>query len=375
MSKKALKAKEDSPQLLAQKDSFLLQGEWVLNKASAVIATLATIKNAQNKETITFDASQLLALDSTGAYLLNQWVTQQSTKIEWQNLAPKFEGLLTLVADQANKENVQPPKKLKLLAQLGFEAIAKYHEAKAFLTFIGELVYTIGQVIAQPKQIVIPSVVEMIEKTGLRALPIIGLLSFLIGMVLSYQMGVQLKTYGANVFIVGITGIAILREFAPLITAIIVAGRTSSSFTAQLGIMKVNEEIDALQTLGISPIARLILPKILALLIVFPLLIVWADIFGVLGAMVMAKGQLGIGFLDFLHRFKTDVDPEYFQIGLWKAPVFALLIATVGCYQGLRVAANADSIGTQTTKSVVQAIFLIIIADAIYSIFFSLQGF
>jgi len=187
-------------------------------------------------------------------------------------------------------------------------------------------------------------------------------------------MGLQLETYGANAFIAYLSGMAVFREFAPLITAIIVAGRTSSAFTAQLGSMKINEEIDALYTMGLSPTELLVVPKVIGLLLVFPLLIFWSDVFGILGAMLMAKSMLDIGYYDFLTRVQDSVGLSQLLLGLYKAPAFAILIALVGCYQGFRVQANADSVGSQTTKSVVQALFLIIITDAIYSIIYSWKG-
>jgi phospholipid/cholesterol/gamma-HCH transport system permease protein len=167
---------------------------------------------------------------------------------------------------------------------------------------------------------------------------------------------------------------AVFREFSPLITAIIVAGRTSSAFTAQLGSMKINEELDALLTMGLSPTELLVLPKVIGLLFIFPLLIFWSDVFSILGSMFMAKLMLGIGYVDFLQRLKSSVGFDQLLLGLYKAPAFAVLIALVGCFQGFRVEANADSIGSQTTKSVVQALFLIIVADAGFSVAYSWMG-
>ena len=214
-------------------------------------------------------------------------------------------------------------------------------------------------------------IISNISEAGLHALPILALLSFLIGIVLAYQMGLQLETYGANIFIAYLSGMAIFREFGPLITAIIVAGRTSSAFTAQIGSMKINEEIDALETMGLSPTEFLVVPKVIGLTLVFPLLIFWSNIFGILGAMLMSKAMLHIGYHDFLMRLKESVGLKQMLLGLYKAPAFSILIALVGCFQGFRVGNSAASVGHQTTKSVVQSLFLIIIADAIYSIIYS----
>jgi len=214
-------------------------------------------------------------------------------------------------------------------------------------------------------------VVDVVYKTGYQALPIIALLSFMIGVVITYQMGVQLKSYGANIFIVDLLGLSVLREFGPLLTAIMVAGRTGSAFTAELGTMKVNREIDVLNTMGVTPAELLLLPRIIGLVIALPLLTMWADIFGVLGGMVMSKDMLGIHWQDFLLRFEQQIPVRALLIGLGKAPVFALIIASIGCFEGMQVKGSADSVGKQTTRSVVWAIFFIIVADAIFSVLFS----
>jgi phospholipid/cholesterol/gamma-HCH transport system permease protein len=242
------------------------------------------------------------------------------------------------------------------------------------LTFFGELSVLSLRGILQPRRIQWLAVWKAVNDTSYGALPIVALLAFLIGVVLAYQLGTQLETYGANIYIVDVTGIAILREFGPLITAILLAGRTSTSFAALIGSMIVNEEVDALRVMGISPIERLVLPRIAGLLIGLPLLIVWADIFAVLGTMVMAKGMFHVDYGAFLARFEYAVALKQYVLGLIKAPVFALIIASAGCFQGFMVKGGADSVGRQTTKAAVQAIFLIIIADAIFSVVYSALG-
>jgi phospholipid/cholesterol/gamma-HCH transport system permease protein len=184
-------------------------------------------------------------------------------------------------------------------------------------------------------------------------------------------MGLQLRNYGANIYIVDLLGLSVLREFGPLITAIMVAGRTGSAFTAQLGIMKINQEIDALDTMGVTPAELLILPRIAGLFITLPLLTLWSDIFGVVGGMVMSNNMLGITWYDFLQRFPHVIPLKTLIIGLGKAPVFALIISSIGCFQGVRVDGSASSVGLNTTRSVVLSIFFIIVADAAFSIIFS----
>jgi phospholipid/cholesterol/gamma-HCH transport system permease protein len=209
------------------------------------------------------------------------------------------------------------------------------------------------------------------EVAGVNALPIVGLLTFLIGVVLAYQSADQLRRFGAEIFTVNLLGISILRELGVLITAILVAGRSGSAFTAQIGTMKVREEVDALQTIGMDPIEVLVLPRMFALVIVLPLLAFYADIMGLLGGAIMSLVALDISMVQFLQQLKAWTTLWTFWIGIIKAPVFAFLIALVGCFQGLRVEGSAESVGRLTTQSVVQGIFLVIVADAIFSIIFS----
>ncbi len=257
------------------------------------------------------------------------------------------------------------------LDTLGRSTVAAYTEGVALLGFVGESAVTLGHCIAHPSRMRWRPLLYNIGSAGVGALPIVGLLSFLLGIVVAYQGSGQLRQYGANIFVADLVGISMLREFAPLITAIIIAGRSGSAYAAQIGTMAVTEEIDAMRTLGIAPLDVLVLPKILALLIVLPLLTVFADVCGVFGGMIMARAQLGVGFEEFIDRFTKVVSVTTYLIGIGKAPVFAAIIAVVGCFQGFRTKGGADSVGRQTTRSVVQASFLVIVADAMFSIAFS----
>ncbi len=257
------------------------------------------------------------------------------------------------------------------LARVGRSAEAVFEQAWAMLSFIGETAQVFAGWLAQPSRIRWRVVLFNLRTAGFDALPIVGLLSFLLGVVVAYQGADQLRQYGANIFVADLVGLSMLREFAPLITAIIVAGRSGSAYAAQIGTMAVTEEIDAMRTIGIEPHELLVLPKILALMVALPLLTVFADVLGVMGGMVMAKTQLGVGFAEFLDRMANAVSITSYLVGVGKAPVFAAIIAVVGCFQGFRTRGGADSVGRQTTRSVVQSIFLVIVADALFSIAFS----
>jgi len=240
------------------------------------------------------------------------------------------------------------------------------------LGFLGETALAFGGCLAHPARMRWRPILFNIQRAGFEALPIVGLLSFLLGIVVAYQGAAQLRQYGANIFVADLVGLSMLREFAPLITAITIAGRSGSAFAAQIGTMAVTEEIDAMRTLGIDPQELLVLPKIIALVIALPLLTVFADVMGVAGGMLMARSQLDVGFVEFLDRMAQAVSTTSYTVGIAKAPVFALIISVVGCFQGFRTRGGADSVGQQTTRSVVQSIFLVIVADALFSIAFSL---
>ena len=318
------------------------------------------------------DASGLDALDTAGAMVLRRIASAHG--VEPGGLRAEFAALYAEVARLTDVEPATQPAWPGFLHGLGLATVDFAHETRGFLEFIGELATTLVASLARPSRLRWPQMLSVFETAGWGALPILGLLSFLIGVVIAYQAGIQLRDFGANIFIADLIGISVLREFGPLLAAIIVAGRTGSAFTAEIGTMKVTDEIDALRTMGVSPMEFLALPKVLALVIVLPLLTVFANVLGVAGGMAMAQSMLEVTPYDFLDRFVDAVDLSDLLTGIGKAPVFALLIASVGCHQGFEVGTSADSVGRHVTRSVVQSIFLIIVADAIFSVAFSMAG-
>ena len=323
-------------------------------------------------KSLTIDGEKLKSLDSAGAWLLWELLGDSAKKdnIQWQGFTDNQMALLELIQNQLANVNQPLPevKTLPPIEQIGKTTIEKGRQSIDFITFIGEVLSHFFGFFRNPRHFEWRSFLNVIDSAGFRALMIVGLLSFSIGIVLAYQMGQQLKIYGANIYIVSMLGLGTLQEFAPLITAIIIAGRTSSAFTAEIGSMKINEEIDALQTMGLSPVERLAIPKILGLLVALPLLIIWADIFGIIGGMIIAKHSLNVNYYNFIIRFPMVVELNTFLYGLLKAPFFALIIAGVGCFRGFQVTYSSESVGEQTTKSVVQAIFWIILTDSIFSV-------
>lgn len=319
------------------------------------------------------DGSGLTMLDTAGAWLLHRTCgqfRQGGATVELRGLRAEHAALLALI-DAQEGVAVRTAPHISLLERIGRGCVSGVLQFIAFLAFVGESATALFHALRQPRRIRGREILHNLQLAGFDALPIAGLLSFLMGVVIAYQGATQLARYGANIFIADLVGLSILRELAPLMTAIIIAGRSGSAYTAQIGTMMVTEEVDALRTIGIAPMDLLVLPKMLALMLALPLLTVYADIMGVFGGMVVAKAQLGVGFNDFLERFADAVSLSSYLVGIGKAPVFAALIALVGCFQGFQVGGSADSVGRQTTLSVVQGIFLVIVADAAFSVAFS----
>ena len=244
----------------------------------------------------------------------------------------------------------------------------------ALTGFLGIFLHRLGRALHRPKEFRFTSLVHHCEEVGLRAVPIVALMAFLIGVVLAFQGSTQLRQFGAEVFVVDLIAISVLRELGILLTSIIVAGRTASAFTAAIGSMKMREEIDAMRTLGLDPAMVLFVPRILALLLMLPILGLIADVSGLFGGALMAWIDLGISPEMFATRLVSGTSVNHVMVGLIKAPFFALIIGVIGCHAGMQVESNAESLGRMTSNAVVAAIFAVIVADAIFSIFFASLG-
>jgi len=362
---------QSGPQKLA------LSGSWTALGLSAIEQQLRSLAVPPGTETLA-DGTGIEALDTAGAWVLQKLLLnlrEQGVEVTLRGLRPEHSRLMEGVAEAIAERAVQAPpaagKPANAPETIGLWACATFNQTLALLSFVGEIALAIGSGVRHPGRLRWRSVLYNIRTAGFDALPIVGVLAFLLGVVVAYQGAIQLKQYGANIFVADLVGLSMLREFAPLITAIILAGRSGSAYAAQIGTMSVTEEIDAMRTIGLPPLDILVVPKVLALVIVLPLLTVFADVAGVFGGMIMARSQLGVGFNEFLDRFVEAVSTTTFLVGICKAPVFAVIIAVVGCFQGFQTQGGADSVGRQTTRSVVQSIFLVIVADALFSIAFS----
>jgi phospholipid/cholesterol/gamma-HCH transport system permease protein len=320
------------------------------------------------------DSSAISSLDTSGAWLLRMTVStleQQGHNVRITGLRKEFSSLLDLIPARSVISAPLIKSRESLWASIGRQSWQGMENLFGMLAFVGESAIAIMRLIVQPRRIRWRAIFHNMQTAGFEALPIVGLLSFLMGVVIAYQGADQLQRFGANIYIVDLVGLAMVRELSPLLTAIIVAGRSGSAYAAQIGTMKVTEEIDALRTIGISPQELLVLPKMLALIIALPLLTVFADVTGIIGGMIMARSKLDVSFDVFIGRLGDAVSLSSFLTGIIKAPVFAAIIALVGCFQGFQVGGSADSVGRQTTLSVVQSIFLVILTDALFSVVFN----
>jgi len=240
--------------------------------------------------------------------------------------------------------------------------------------FIGRVAATFGRCLGKPARMRLPAIVANMERAGITAIPIVALLSFLVAIVLSYQGAIQLQKFGAEIYTVELTAVSMLREMGVVVTAILVAGRSGSAFTAEVGVMKVNEEIDAMKTMGLDPFEVLILPRVIALVIMLPLLTLVADLAGLAGAAISVGLLMDLPLGAYLASVQESLTPWTFWSGMIKAPVFAFLIATTATYWGLHVSGSSESVGRHTTIAVVQSIFLVIVADTVFSLVYLQLG-
>ncbi len=327
------------------------------------------------------DLKGLAGLDTAGAWLVHRTQAEAKKQGGEVKLSGGNAAQMALIAAVARYAKPCPPAPpagsvlLRLVGQIGKAVIEVAGQARDLVSFLGQTVIALVAAMLRPRRVRLTSLIHHMEEVGLNAVPIVGLLSFLIGVVLAYQGADQLARFGAEIFTVNLVGVGVLREMGVLLTAIIVAGRTGSAFAAQIGTMKVNEEVDAMRTIGLDPMEVLVLPRVLALLLTLPLLGFFADIMGLIGGAVMATLALDISLSQYIRQLQLAVPLASLWVGLIKAPVFAFVIGLVGCFEGLRVDGSAESVGRQTTRAVVESIFLVIVIDALFSVLFSVIGF
>ncbi len=322
------------------------------------------------------DVSRLGRLDTVGAAQLLRFLNEVQG-LQLHGLSPVHKDLLDRIAALPGEElpvQKRPSAMVETLAQVG-RAADKFGETLIILcSFLGQVTVYFSQILIGRRKFRSNSFVRHVREAGLNAVPIVALISFLMSVVLAYQGVAQLETFGAQRFSINLVAISVLREMGGLLAAIMVAGRSGSSFTSEIGVMKIREEVDALEVMGLDAMDVMVLPRVAALVVVLPLLTFIAMLAGMLGGGLVSVASLGIDFETYLTAFANAVNIKSFLVGMIKAPVFALFIAMISCIAGMRVSGSASSVGQQTTSAVVQSIFAVLVIDAIFSIFFSQIG-
>ncbi len=348
--------------------SVVQSGEFLVLSGDLVVWTLDRL--AATPDTARIDLTGLRRLDTAGAWEL---VRRQAAGARLEGLADRHQTLIAAVRRSIPVPDSlpeSPPRWRQFIEAAGRQALGTLIYLKELAEYLGRTLASFGRGLRHPREFPLTSLVHHCQETGLRAVPIVSVMSFLIGVVLAFQGSAQLSQFGAEVFVVDLIAISVLRELGILLTAIIVAGRTASALTASIGAMKMREEIDAMRTLGLNPDMVLILPRVLALVLMLPILGLVSDVMGLIGGAAMSWVDLGISPAVFIVRL-GDISVTHAVVGLVKAPIFALIIGVIGCHAGMQVGNDAESLGRMTSSAVVSAIFAVIIADAAFSIFFA----
>lgn len=358
--------------------SKLEDGRLVLS-GSLSIGTVATLKHEVHGAQA-IDIAQVSRMDTAGAWYV---VDAQKRMTDGKDDVP------ILGADDMQQQLIEVVRRNMPLQDTGsarrasladwFEALGRRTVASGRISveltsFLGQVIAALGSIVIHPRRFRLTSLVHHMQEVGWNAIPIVALMSFLIGVVLAFQGSVQLRQFGAEVFVVDLIAISVLRELGILLTSIIVAGRSGSAYTAAIGSMKMREEVDAMRTLGLDPIDVLVVPRVLALVLMLPVLGFISDVSGLVGGAMMSWVELDVSPTVFQARLISNTDVWHFVVGMIKAPFFAMIIGVIGCYEGLKVGGNAESLGRLTSTSVVLSIFMVIVADAVLSVVFALIG-
>lgn len=354
-----------------------LSGDWTVHTLARLEDRLVKISPSLQSKVLV-DLSPLSGLDTAGALLINtisNYLTNRDIRVEIFNENPQFASLLkTSQPVSPDKKEAPLPWALGCLYNLGKKTAEVIELSGMLLGFMGQFIARLFRNIFQPSNVRFTSLVFYMEQVGLRAIPIVAMLSFLIGLVVAYMGMAELSKFGAKVLAVKLVEVSIFRELGVIITSIVVAGRSSSSFAAQIGSMVSNEEVAALESMGLDPLDLLVMPRIVALIITLPMLVFVSDLMGILGGAVAICLDMGMSLEAYFIQVQNGAKLWNFLVGIIKAPFCALAIGLVGCYQGFKATGSAESVGYLTTISVVQSIFLVIVIDAIFAIFFTIFG-
>ena len=353
-----------------------LKNDWTYKLPAQIWTQTAALIGSRKFDKIVLNFKDVKELDYAAALFLKNTLLNARKNYELVNLTPHAKKIFASINSEVNpkiKQIIDAKPHENPLSQIGKNLAAFFAGFCAFLNFTGEFLVKFSKIFML-KNIRVKEILAYFEDAGIKSVFIVCLTSFLIGIVLAYQGSNLLERFGATIIIVEMMGLLTLREIAPLIAAIIVAGRLASSFTAQIGVMKITEEIDAMKTMGFDPFKFLVLPRVIALIVAMPLIVFLADVAGIFGEMVVMENYLNIGFDSYLARFEQEVEIKHLYVGLFKAPFVGVVIAFIGCMRGFQISGNTQSVGTYTTVSVVNAIFGAIMVDALFSVIFTHLG-
>ncbi len=351
-------------------------GPWTAAHAEEADRLVAAERPPEtNIRTLVVDIAGVTALDTFGAWLIERLARSVAADGETEivGVPDRFRGLFDKVHD-ANRQTRRPRPRRSFLARTGDLLARLRADLFSFLAMLGSLGIALLRVAVRPRTFRLTSAVHHLDRVGWQAVPIILLITFLIGGIIAQQGIFHFRRFGADDYVVDLVGILVLREIGVLIVAIMVAGRSGSSYTAELGSMKMREEIDALRTMGLDPVEILILPRVLALVVALPILTFLGSMAALYGGELVAWGYGGMSPAVYLARLKDAISLTHFEVGMWKAPFMALVIGVVACAEGLRVEGSAESLGLKTTTSVVKSIFLVIVLDGFFAVFFASIG-
>lgn len=345
------------------------------NLAVAHLGSLPDRLDALRGPVATVDLSGVTHIDTIGAWTVHRFALAHNASL--RGVSDEARRLIDEVGKECEPVAIRPEAEyplIRVLSEIGVATRTAGHTMVGLLGFFGGTLVTAWTLIRHPRRVRMHAIVQRLEVVGVSALAIIGLMSFLIGIVIAQQGSVQLRQFGLEVMTINLVGRLTFRELGVLMTAIMVAGRSGSAFAAQLGTMKLTEEIDAMRTIGVSPMEALVMPRVIAAVVMMPLLGFYASIVAIIGGGFLCAVALDIPPVTFVQRIREVVPITDVYVGMIKAPVFGLIIAICGCYQGMQVESNAEEVGNRTTAAVVQAIFLVIVLDAFFAVFFTWVG-
>jgi phospholipid/cholesterol/gamma-HCH transport system permease protein len=358
--------------------SLKLQGNWLMDQEiPSEKETLSQILRRATIQSIQFDTKMLGKWDNCLLIFLRTiflWADQQGIPVKTEGLPQGVQGLIRLATAVPIKDTGQDPEESSLLSKIGDVSVKITQSSGETLEFIGETFLSLARFLRGKARFRMTDLLQFIQQASAEALPIVTLITFLMGVILAFVGAVQLQQFGAEIFVADLVAIGMVREMAPLMTAIIMAGRSGAAFAAQLGTMMVNEEIDAFKTMGFSPMDFLVLPRLIALSLMFPLLALYADFMGILGGAVIGVTMLDISITQYFEQTRGALHVTHFALGLFKAVIYGALVAMAGCMRGMQSGRSASAVGSATTSAVVTAIVWIIVASAITTMIYSVLG-